>query len=394
MCAMTASNEEYFLRGHLDVQGWVSESALSLVLALDRLQRGKGVKGGVCEIGVHHGRYFIALAALRRPGEGALAVDVFGRQELNVDRSGRGDRDAFERNLAKWNAVDHLVVLEADSLTLTGARVIKELGSRVRLFSVDGSHTVGHTMNDIRVAEACLSSGGAIIVDDFLNPHWPGVLEAAVKILSDTDSSLVPVVFHRDKLVLVRQKDYEEYFKLFERDVIAFSSDVKRVTFCGRDCFSAVFDPPRDVLPVIGTRTQERFIRKGVLSETLTSTQGWTKREGTGVWTCGPSAKLSWSSSGLHNARSFRLALECSSFVGEGRPRQSLLIECNGVALGRAEVEAKQNWFFFDVAADVISESNEITVTPHSVVSPAQAGVTADDRPLGVYVRHLALLFN
>jgi peptide chain release factor 2 len=56
------------------------------------------------EIGVHHGRLFIPMALARRPGERALAIDVFEDQHLNVDHSGKGDRARFEENVARTGA--------------------------------------------------------------------------------------------------------------------------------------------------------------------------------------------------------------------------------------------------------------------------------------------------
>ena len=55
------------------------------------LQESDGVPGGLAEIGIHHGRSFIALAAAARPTDPLIAIDVFERferQDLNVDQSG------------------------------------------------------------------------------------------------------------------------------------------------------------------------------------------------------------------------------------------------------------------------------------------------------------------
>ena len=81
---------DYVLRGkHRDVGGWIEPGAL----AGQRSSTGCSLKpelaDRVAEIGVHHGqRFFIALCLLRRPGERALAIDIFDDQHLNVDNSG------------------------------------------------------------------------------------------------------------------------------------------------------------------------------------------------------------------------------------------------------------------------------------------------------------------
>ena len=56
--------------------------------------------GGVVEIGVYHGKFFIAMNGLiTDPSVRSVAVDLFESQDLNIDSSGRGDADAFRANL-------------------------------------------------------------------------------------------------------------------------------------------------------------------------------------------------------------------------------------------------------------------------------------------------------
>ena len=52
-----------------------------ILLVLDVLntaQRAKQVSGAVAEIGVHHGKLFIGLRLLQRPGDKSVAIDIFG----------------------------------------------------------------------------------------------------------------------------------------------------------------------------------------------------------------------------------------------------------------------------------------------------------------------------
>jgi len=55
-----------------------------------------GIRGSLGEIGVHHGLLFIVLALSSGPDEQLFAVDVFGRQDLNIDKSGKGSRTWFQ----------------------------------------------------------------------------------------------------------------------------------------------------------------------------------------------------------------------------------------------------------------------------------------------------------
>ena len=82
------------------MQGWVEPQTLDILRTLSEAQDGAGVEGAVAEIGVHHGKLFIAMQLLNRPGAPAVAIDVFDDQELNVDQSGRGDRAVSRRTFA------------------------------------------------------------------------------------------------------------------------------------------------------------------------------------------------------------------------------------------------------------------------------------------------------
>jgi hypothetical protein len=166
------------------VQGWLSELGLVLIDAIEAEQREMGVDGGVAEIGVHHGKLFVLLSLLRREGEGALALDLFEDQERNIDHSGKGDRVLFDRNLRRWGADrGHVVIHQTDSFDLDSAAVTALLGSRVRLFSVDGGHTADLTEHDLETAVGALSDGGVVILDDCFSELFPAVSEGAQRFL-------------------------------------------------------------------------------------------------------------------------------------------------------------------------------------------------------------------
>ena len=83
---------EYLTGGMASVVGFCSVGAGFLAWRGSEWQARRGTRGHVAEIGLHHGRFFLALAPRRRPGEQAVAIDVFGEQHLNPDGSGAGDR--------------------------------------------------------------------------------------------------------------------------------------------------------------------------------------------------------------------------------------------------------------------------------------------------------------
>lgn len=214
---------EYVARHHHDVQGWVAQDNLRMIELLSEFQDQNGTTGGACEIGVHHGRFFIALHNAVGMGETSVAVDVFEDQASNIDHSGSGNLVAFQGNLERYATHPAAVrIHKADSLSLTTAEFAAITGGRrIRLFSIDGGHTPEHTVNDFRLAMAVTRTDGIIIVDDFHNPHWPGVNIGINRLFALETPSFVPFGYTRDKLLftsLTWQQRYARFLQESCRD--------------------------------------------------------------------------------------------------------------------------------------------------------------------------------
>ena len=198
---MPGSFETYRAIGRRTVQGWVEPQTLDILRTLTQTQDHQGVSGAVAEIGVHHGKLFIGLQLLNGAGIPAVAIDVFGDQDLNVDQSGRGDLGRFEANVRRWADWSSVVVKQSDSAHVTGAEVRELAQGPVRLFSVDGGHTEEIVQHDLRTAEQSLAPGGIALVDDVFNAEWPGVSVGAMRYL-DTEGALVPFAIGFNKVYL------------------------------------------------------------------------------------------------------------------------------------------------------------------------------------------------
>jgi hypothetical protein len=177
----------------------------------------------MAEIGVHHGRLFIALHLLRVPGEKSLAIDLFAEQAMNIDQSGKGDEQIFRKNVARHaGSCDDVILLSTNSLQINGADIVKHLGARVRFFSVDGGHTREVVQHDMRTAQESLVDGGVVIADDIFNESWPGVAEGTLRYLEEP-SSLVPFAIGFNKVFFSEREYADEY-----RRVILSVADAKR----------------------------------------------------------------------------------------------------------------------------------------------------------------------
>ena len=201
----------YIRNAHLTVEGWLDDRSAEFIASLGCAQTRHGLNGAVGEIGVHMGRLFILLYLLRREEEGSFAIDVFGRQDLNVDRSGYGDRAIFRRNLESWAGGDPKVeVFERSSLDVGAAEVRDKVGP-CRLISIDGGHTEACTLNDLRLAEAVLDVHGVAVLDDQFNEQWPDVSTGFASYCFDPDSKLRPFAISPNKVYLARPEMHAFY---------------------------------------------------------------------------------------------------------------------------------------------------------------------------------------
>ena len=209
---MPSGLDRYARRGHRRVQGWLRPEVFPVLAQLDDIQQRNAVAGGVAEIGVHHGKLFIALLLLRRPGERAVAVDVFGEQHLNRDHSGRGDERRFRRNVDLHASLEGVEIRREDS-TLTTAASITAAAGPMRLFSVDGGHTLDVVGHDLATAAGSLAPGGVVIVDDVFNEAWPAVGEALHRFLDGSDA-LVPFGIGFNKTFLTTDARWAETYRV------------------------------------------------------------------------------------------------------------------------------------------------------------------------------------
>lgn len=223
--------------GSASVEGWLEPHARHALLAVAGLQEEFGVAGGALEIGVHHGRLAIALSWLLRAGEPLVAIDVFGEQWMNIDGSGAGVRELFTRNWeAHANPATPLSVIAADSLALglgERVRIAAEHGA-FRWISVDGGHTTEHVVSDLLMVQDLLAQGGVVLLDDFMNYHWPGVCEGFAVYMRQYVPKLRPVALSANKLFLASVTVGERYVAVL-REALAPHPLFKVVKMYGFD---------------------------------------------------------------------------------------------------------------------------------------------------------------
>lgn len=205
--------EIYKWLGHRFVSGWLEPEVLTILRVLDSAQRSKNISGAVAEIGVHHGKLFVGLSLLQRNDEYSVAIDLFGDQIFNIDRSGKGDLARFQNNVRRWASLERVVIHQGDSTGLQVDELSKLARTDIRFFSVDGGHTDSIVLSDMKLAEATASSGGIVIADDVFNQYWPGVMTGTLRYLNENGGGrLVPFAIGFNK-VFFSFPSYAEYYR-------------------------------------------------------------------------------------------------------------------------------------------------------------------------------------
>jgi predicted O-methyltransferase YrrM len=197
--ALSPAKTAYLATGLDAVQGWLVPSTALYLAGLEQAQRG-AVAGGLCEIGVHRGKSFLAMAIDAPAGDAAVAIDVFDLQHLNEDGTSSRALEDFRDNLRAWGLDDRVEVVQGSSLELEADGFL-DAGPRFRLFSVDGGHGADYVLNDLRIAEATLAPGGVVAADDVFNIHWLGVCTGVFRYFQ-SGGTLVPFALIPNKLLL------------------------------------------------------------------------------------------------------------------------------------------------------------------------------------------------
>ena len=192
-------------------QGWLARTDAEILHAVMEAQREAGMTGSAVEIGVHHGRSMIALCLGLTDTEKAYAIDIFDQQNKNQDRSGRGNRDIFEKNLAKFGVVSGAIVIDPRPSDEVKPQDILGTVGPARIFSVDGGHWMTIVQNDLHLAEDSIASYGVIALDDFHRMEWPEVSAGYFAWFGERRKPLVPFAMGYNKLYLCEQQQLAFY---------------------------------------------------------------------------------------------------------------------------------------------------------------------------------------
>lgn len=139
------SDKLRYINGSTLIAGWMEPISAYLAAYFTLVQREWKIYGGIAEIGVHHGKFFLALVLSSWQEEQHIAIDLFENQEANIDNSGKGNKEMLLQHLQDYSVERSEIQLINGSSADLSDRTIKA----TRLWSVDGGHTPELTWNDL-----------------------------------------------------------------------------------------------------------------------------------------------------------------------------------------------------------------------------------------------------
>jgi len=210
------------------IEGWMYQTTALAMMELLWLQEEAGFAGNVAEIGVHHGCSALALIAAARADETLIAIDLFDRQDLNIDNSGSGNLGAFREHLHYLFPEARIQTIAKSSIEIRGAEKEHDLVD-LRFLSIDGGHTSALTVNDLEIADASLAPHGIAVLDDVFNASWLGVVSGLFAFLARRPD-LAPFAIVPNKVLLCR-RSFADFYRSGCREILGYALDRAEMEF-------------------------------------------------------------------------------------------------------------------------------------------------------------------
>mmetsp|Transcript_7647 Transcript_7647/g.11234 ORF Transcript_7647/g.11234 Transcript_7647/m.11234 type:complete len:369 (-) Transcript_7647:50-1156(-) len=184
----------------------------AVAMKLSKIQHEFGIFGTVAELGVHHGRFTSCLFITARESEKLVVADIFEQQEKNVDKSGKGNKEAFIRSLSVYGLqisdLHEVYVGSTDELPFDWSE--RKEFEQFRIISVDAGHTAILTRGDMMLAACNLLEGGIAVLDDTFHSNWFGVTEGMIQYMTTAvePHQLYPFLYCDGKMFFTNDRTY------------------------------------------------------------------------------------------------------------------------------------------------------------------------------------------
>eukprot|EP01041_Mallomonas_annulata_P003058 gene3058-5992_t len=198
------------------IDGWLDLIHIRLVYEFTKYQHSLGIHGTVGEIGLFHGKFFYSIVGFAQVEEPAIGIDLYinqliGPSSSSASSSNITDTSTKPPRFTKYFS-DHTTVnlLGKDSKEVFPRDFLRYNLPRIRLFSIDGSHTMESTLRDLNLIACMVMDGGIVILDDFHNNLWLGVTTAAL-LFSSAQERLVPFFMNSNKLYFTTPSHHQSH---------------------------------------------------------------------------------------------------------------------------------------------------------------------------------------
>ena len=251
---------------------WFSPDAGLMLLAYHQLLAEDGLSGDTLEIGVHQGLSAIAIAAMRGDGRRFVAIDR--SNQVPSDVTPPPWFGSFPRMLANMRRFfDHLSFVTTVDTPWTYLQP-DDLGREFAVCHIDGGHMLPEAYADLELVTEISLPGGLIAVDDYFNPAFPGVGEAAVRFSLRYDGVLRPIAIGFNTALFQRQparfdlnaRFAERFPHVFAGSAVLWGERVPVYDAAFRTCFDWERSRPRHLVPaansLVGEPATARRLRR------------------------------------------------------------------------------------------------------------------------------------
>jgi len=163
-----------YLRQTETVRGGLQDIDARVILAVDELQRAAAITGDLIEIGVSDGQVAILLGYCVQASQRLVVCDTFKETNEHLAENARRhqglQRSEFEQHYLRFHpTLPDIIAGRSNEIDRD------RLAARFRLIHLAGSHAYADVRIDILIALRLLGPGGVVILDDWSQPHAPGV---------------------------------------------------------------------------------------------------------------------------------------------------------------------------------------------------------------------------
>ena len=197
------------------VQGFITPRSVRAIKSILEHQDQASIGGSIAEIGTFRGKTFIGLAAATREGERVVGIDVFPDdvQQSLINSA---------REVLSEDQLKRVILAKRDSSSLEFWEWARLIGEKARFVHVDGNHTNLAVRYDIMLSASHISTGGVVLIDDFLHDWYPDVTEGIIDALKMIPNIAPVAVIPRSgkllnggtKLLCVERSSIEAYRNL------------------------------------------------------------------------------------------------------------------------------------------------------------------------------------